>query len=201
MIPFPKTEYNDIIANLNFIDEHFDIDDFRFNLKEYKRKGIDLIKKDPETGLTLLGIVSCVEQDLDQMHSYHKSAIEVSGGSFFAISQYGCSLYSAGLLEEAWDFGLKAYNINPTSKEILSFLVKNSYILGKTDYYRKFKEELIHLKFDFIDPDSFPEDDEKVLSGMIETVDTIMMKRPDLIIEQDPDFEALVDELVDGVDV
>jgi hypothetical protein len=73
-------------------------------------------------------------------------------------------------------------------------------VLGKIDYYRKFKGELIKLGFDFIDPDSFIEDDEKVLSGMIETVDMIMMKRPDLIVKQDPDFEALVDELVDGVD-
>ncbi|MCA1794090.1 MAG: hypothetical protein LC660_09525 [Desulfobacteraceae bacterium] len=76
-----------------------------------------------------------------------------------------------------------------------------AYCLGKTDEYENFKKRLIKLGFDFHDPHDFLEDSDDFLQNAFGIVDRMIANNPALIIESDPDFEAFVDELVDGVDI
>jgi 23S rRNA maturation-related 3'-5' exoribonuclease YhaM len=64
-----------------------------------------------------------------------------------------------------------------------------------------YKKKLEKLGFEFQDPNDFIEDEEVSLKEAIISVDGILNKNPQMIFESDPDLEALVDELIEGVDI
>ncbi len=201
MRPIPASKHDDIIHELNAISDHLDITPFAFKLNRYKNDAQKIIKNDPEIAYIILGIIACIENDIERMHKYHKIAIKFSGDSTYSLSQYGLSLLAQDLLGDAYNYTYRAYEKTPEDQPILNRLMHISYIMGRDDKYHEFKTKMKKLKFDFQDPDQFPEDDKEFLSNIIPKVDKLMKKNPHMIVKPDSDFIELVEDLIEGVDI
>lgn len=201
MNPAPESKHNNIIQELNEISNHIDIGPFRFKLNGFKEDAKRMISTDPKLAYTILGIVACIEDDIESMHKNHQNAIKLSGESFYTLQHYSASLAEQGLLDQAYRYAYKAYEKAKDDRDILATLMELAYSLEKTYEYEAFKKRLIKLGFDFHDPNDFPEDSDGFLQKAFGVVDKMIENNPELIFEPDPEFEAFVDELVDGVDI
>lgn len=201
MKPVPESKYDEIIQELNEISNHIDKRPFAFKLNRFKDEANRIISIEPKMAYTILGIIACFENDLEAMHKYHQNAIKLSGESSYALSQYSASLAKQGLLEQAYTCAHKAYEKTKEDRDILIKLMNLAYSLKKIDDYEFFKKMLIKLRFDFHDPDEFLEDSDEFLQNAFGIVDKMIENHPELTIEPDPEFEAFVDDLVEGVDI
>jgi|GEM_PF-6682784 len=202
MRPAPASKYDDIIANLNDIGSQIDLEGaFVFKLTRYKDEAKKIIQNDPEGAYIILGIIACIEDDIDLMHKHHKNAINCSGESRHSLIQYSCSLSTQGLFKDAYKYALKAYEKTKGDREVLIQLLNDSYALGLDEKYHFYKKSLQKLGLEFKDPNEFIEDDEEFITKTIKSIDKILDTNPHMIVEPDPKLEALVDELVEGVDI
>lgn len=197
----PKSKHNYIIQKLNEILNHIDIGPFRFQLNGFKEDAKRMFLTEPELAYTILGIIACIEDDLESMHKNHQNAIRLSGESLYTLKQYSASLAEQGLFDQAYKYAHKAYEKTKDDRDVLILLMDLAYSLEKTYEYEVFKKKVIKLGFDFHDPNDFPEDSDDFLQEAFSVVDKTIKNNPELIFEPDPEFEALVDELVDGVDI
>jgi len=201
MIAVPESKYDNIIHELNVIADSFDIKPFAFKLNRYKNEAIKIIQQDPEHAYIILGIIACIEDDLESMHKYHKNAITCSAESVHSLYQYSSSLTTQELMDEAYNYANKAYEKAPDEKIILDQLMHISYAIGKDYKYNELKEKMINLGFEFRDPNEFYEDNEEFLVKTISKVDALLERYPQMVVEPDPDFEDFVEDLVEGVDI
>jgi hypothetical protein len=194
MRPVPASKYSDIINDLNQIDSEIDYKPYIFRLNTYKQETKKMIQKNPEEAYIILGIIACIENDLELMHKYHLNAISSSGQSLLSLYQYCCSLSEQDFYQDAKKYALKAHEKVPEDRAL-------SFILYEHEDYILYKKKLEKLGFEFQDPNDFIEDEEVSLKEAIISVDGILNKNPQMIFESDPDLEALVDELIEGVDI
>lgn len=201
MIPAPASKYGDIIADLIDIDEQLDYRPYIFRLNHYKVYAEKTIHEYPEEAYTLLGIIACIKGDIEAMHKNHKIAVQCSEQGVVSISQYCCSLLRHNFYEEAKKYALVAFSKAPEDRGVLIKLMVSSYYLGDIPNYEKYKEKLDKLGFEYEDPNQFYEDDPEWLAAAIESVDKLLEKNPQMLVEQDADLEAIVDDLIEGVDI
>lgn len=201
MQPSPASKYDDIVFDLNKIVKAFDITPYVFKLNRYKTDATVMIQDDPENSYSILGMIACIEKDIDSMHRYHKIALNCSGESARSLFQYSSSLYNHDLFEDSYKYAYKAFEKNKGDRLTLQLLLKVSYYLMKDEGYKLFKSELEKRKFDFDDPAKFNEDNSKILTEMVESVEDLIQKHPEMIVEPDLELEALVSELIKDVDI
>ena len=201
MVPASASKYDEIILDLNEIAKEFNITPYVFKLNRYKTDATLMVQNDPENSYSILGMISCLESDLEAMHKYHRMALKCSGKSSRSLFQYSSSLYNCDLFEEAYDYAYQAYEKDKRDRATLQILLKLSYYLERNKDYQLFKNELKKRKFEFQDPDQFNEDNEQVLTKMVESAEVLIQAHPELVVEPDPEIEALVAELVKGVDI
>lgn len=201
MIPGPASKYSDIIVDLVEIGDQLDYTPYIFRLNHYKVYAEKTIHDDPEGAYTLLGIIACIKGDIEAMHKNHKIAIQCSGQSVISIHQYCCSLLRHNFYESAKKYALIAFSKRPEDRGILIKLMISSYCLGDILDYEKYKEKLDKLGFEYEDPNQFYEDDPEWLTQAIKSVDKLIEENPQMLVEQDADLEALVDDLIEGVDI
>jgi hypothetical protein len=201
MRPSPKSKHDEIIQELNHISDQIDRRPHIFKLNGFKKDAKRMIQREPDLAYTILGIIACLEDDITLMHKYHKNAIQCSGESAHTLSQYSASLAGQELSEQAYEYACKAYEKARDDKDILVRLMCLAYRLGKDDEYDSFKKKLIKLNFDFQDPAEFMEDSDDFLQNAFDFVDNIIKSNPEMVVEPDPEFEAFVDDLIDGVDI
>jgi hypothetical protein len=201
MRPAPASKYDDIILDLNEIAKAFDVTPYTFKLNRYKTDATVMIQDDPENSYSILGMIACIEKDIDSMHRYHKIALKCSSESARSLFQYSSSLYNHDLFEDSYKYAYKAFEKNKGDRLTLQLLLKTSYYLMKDEDYQLFKVELEKRKFKFNDPAKFNEDNAKILTKMVESAEDLIQKHPEMIAEPDPELEALVSELIEGVDI
>jgi hypothetical protein len=201
MIAAPASKYGDIIDDLNHIDDDLDRQSCVFRLNHYKIDAKKRIQKDPEEAYTILGIISCIENDLSEMHRYHKIAINCSAQSILSLQQYCSSLLTQDLYKEVKEYALIGFEKSPEDRSFLIYLVEASFALGHDKDCQYYKECLEKLGFEINDPNDFREDNPETLLQIIQSVDKLLDENPQMIVKQDPNLEALARELVEGVDI
>lgn len=197
----PVSKLEHIIPRLNEIGYCFDITKFRFELNGFKLDAKKIIPKDPEWGYSLLGIISCIENNYEDMHKFHQKAIDASGGGLISYIQYANSLAHVHDHQNAFEFAFKAHQIDPSNVDVLKTLLISSYYIKDQTKYKKYKMKLNKLKVTYPDPNDFDEDDEKILWNMIQNCDNLLDSNPELIEEPDPNLLNEIESLIEGVDI
>jgi len=99
-------------------------------LARYKKKAQSMLKKDPVSANTLLGLLACLEHDIEGMHEYHKKAIAQTE-SCFSLIYYAVSLDKSCLWSESARFALLALDYDPANLKILEAIIKLAPLTGR----------------------------------------------------------------------
>jgi hypothetical protein len=100
------------------------------HFSKHKKNAQTMLKQDPVCGNTLLGLLSCLEHDIEAMHAYHRKAIEQSE-SCFSLVYYAVSLDKSCLWAESARHALLALDFDPTNVKILEALIKLAPLTGR----------------------------------------------------------------------
>lgn len=108
MLPATKNRFGDLIDKLNEMREK---GCNQLELKRLKKYAEDLLAKHPADGYTALGIIACFEDRLEDMHRFHKNAIQISSEEPIHLANYAVSLETRNLIEEAFHYMKMAYEM------------------------------------------------------------------------------------------
>lgn len=196
--PLPDSKLDAIIAELNEMSQSNDRDELK--LRRFKNE-IEKIKgSDPTLSFTLLGMIACVESNIDDVHRFHKIALAYAPEKAVPTMQYVVSLLNLDYNNEAQEILVDLHKEYRDDLEVLDKLIKNSAILNKMDefatYCKDWKkltgEENARLKFTEFDKRNDP--------NTLDIYDVIIKENPGTVISPDPDLVKLADELVDGIE-
>jgi len=105
-------------------------------LARYKKNSRSMLKKDPVSANTLLGLLACLEHDIESMHEYHKKAIELSE-SCFSLIYYAASLERSCLWGESVRYALLALDYDPNNLKILDATIKVAPLTGRFSLFKR----------------------------------------------------------------
>ncbi len=143
VLPAPNKKTVDIISDIHEILRTGLYDDF--TLKRCKLEAKKLKKQDVflEEVFIILGMIACIEGDINKMHSYYRSALGYSGENYLSLSNYAASLMCSSLHKEAYEYALKAFELEKREKNIhvilfAAYLINNKNELNKyAQIYKK----------------------------------------------------------------
>ena len=128
MISQPQIEFMQSFGELSVLTRR-DITQ-GMKLARYKKNALSMLKKDPVCANTLLGLLACLEHDIESMHAYHKKAIE-SSESCFTLIYYAVSLEKSCLWNESARYALLALDYDPANLKILEAIIKLAPLTGR----------------------------------------------------------------------
>jgi hypothetical protein len=99
-------------------------------LATYKKSAKSILKADPASANTLLGLIACLEHDMAAMHAYHKKALEISE-SLFTLMYYAASLEKSCLWNESVKYALLALDRDPLSLKLLDTAIALAPLTGR----------------------------------------------------------------------
>lgn len=99
-------------------------------LAKYKKSANSMIKKDPVSGHTLLGLIACLEHDIPAMHTHHARAIDISEACF-TLMYYAISLQKSCLWNEAARYALMALDREPEDRKLLEAAIGIAPLTGR----------------------------------------------------------------------
>lgn len=105
-------------------------------LTKFKKSAQSMLKKDPVCANTLLGLLACLEHDIDSMHEYHKKAIALAE-SCFSLIYYAVSLEKSCLWNESARFALLALDYDPANLKILDAIIKLAPLTGRFSLFKR----------------------------------------------------------------
>ena len=105
-------------------------------LARYKKNAQSMLKKDPVCAHTLLGVLACLEHDIEAMHACHKRAIEISE-SCFSLVYYAVSLEMSCLWGESARYALLALDYDPANLKILEAIIKLTPLTGRFSLFKR----------------------------------------------------------------
>lgn len=105
-------------------------------LGTYRKTANAMLKKDPATANTLLGLLACLEHNVPAMHAYHKKAIELSE-SCFTLMFYAASLNKSCLWNDAAKYALLALDREPENVKLVDALIQIAPLTGRFSLYRR----------------------------------------------------------------
>lgn len=195
----PESKIQSIISELNEMAVHGDRNEF--TLKRLKIEADKIKSNDPEWAFTILGMIACIEKDIESVHRYHKNAIAYASSEKVAALQYYVSLYNLEFYEDAIAVLEDLYQAYEGDTIILDALIKNCAILNRMDDYSRYCEEWTkiteqeHQSLD-LSKSTTTEDAE-----CMEMTDLLVEKHPDLLVSPDENLMNLAKELIEGVEV
>jgi len=136
----PASKYESVFDALNTFRETGNFTPF--DLKRLK-KDANQVKDNVNlaNGFELLGMIAFYEDDLEEMKSCHKRAIEQSGYDARYIANYVKSLVSSNLFDEAYKYALKAYERDPLHLSSLDAIISISCIFNEKDNFERYIKE------------------------------------------------------------
>ncbi|MBC8432556.1 MAG: hypothetical protein H8D96_11640 [Desulfobacterales bacterium] len=140
----PLSKGAQIIAQLNELIQRKDADDF--TLKRLKAEAEKIKENNLVDAFSILGMIACIEQDIENLHSYHKSAITYSNESARELSHYVVSLINSKLYEDAYKYSLKVFKKAPTDEKNLDILIKAISELNLEEEFGKYTSIWFDLK-------------------------------------------------------
>ncbi|MDM8552613.1 hypothetical protein QUF72_21195 [Desulfobacterales bacterium HSG2] len=139
VVPAPKKKTDNIISKLlKIVDTGlYDI----FTLKWCKNEAKKLKKQEVllEEVFTILGIIACIEGNIEKMHSYHRNALGYSGETYFSLYNYTASLMYSSLYQEAYEYALKAFDLEKNEK-IMTMILHTTHLLNKKDEFTEYAQ-------------------------------------------------------------
>jgi hypothetical protein len=105
-------------------------------LAKYKKNATSMLKNDPICANTLLGLVACLEHDLESMHACHKKAIGLSE-SCLSLIYYAASLEKACLWNESARYALLALDYDPGNLKVLDSIIKLAPLTGRFSLFKR----------------------------------------------------------------
>lgn len=200
-LPVPKNKVGTIINALNEMLESGLTNEIA--LAGFKRE-IKVLKQSDDLGGAFIvqGMIACMEEDFDTMHSAHKNAMRYESNSLRSIANYAISLKNAKLTEEAYVYSLKAFELAPTDLYLLSMVIEELYDLvdKKTKYKDDFKKYTALWK-KMTGDHHILYDDPAETANMIEACDALADQHPDLVTDIDPATWDLALRLTEGVEL
>ena len=126
--PSPAPESAEFLASLAAMAG--EIEPNRFELKRLEREARKLLKIDPVAGYTALGAAASLRGDIEEVHSRHQFALQLSGESPEALHNYAASLAKLGEFTEALEVARRAYAQAPADLVVLDGVVTASIFTG-----------------------------------------------------------------------
>ena len=99
-------------------------------LAKHKKNAQAMLKRDPVCANTLLGLLACLEHNVEAMHEYHKRAIALAEDCFSLI-YYAVSLEKSCLWSESARYALLALDRDPANLKILEAIIKLAPLTGR----------------------------------------------------------------------
>lgn len=200
MIPNPKRKYSEFLEILNGMVPPNDVNVFQLNRVQIEAQKM---KNDsPAEAFALLGVVSCIKNDVEDMHLNHQNALHYEN-SLRQKELYGTSLLNCHLFAEAYKYLLQSYE-ETDGKDIdtLDKLIRCVFYLDREHEFDRYVNDWLKLTGkDHLLATFFPEDDDFHLSTFMECMDSHINSDPGVVEELDADMFALAEELVIGVDI
>ncbi len=139
------SDINGMIDEINRYQSSLDFTEF--DIRRLKRAAIK-IKENVSVadGFGLLGMVACLEGDLEAMRSCCERAVQQSGGDPKHLYNYSRSLKYHNLYGEAEKEAEKAYERNPSHPGYLDNLIEIDCVLGRKDRFRRHVGEWFELR-------------------------------------------------------
>ncbi len=133
----PASKVSSLIDEINLFLETQDFSEF--DLKRLKKES-EKVKKnvDVADGFSLLGMIACLEDDIDAMRSYFKRAIQQSGGNPLHRANYAKCLGYQGIHQDAYEQALRAYEKDQSCIDALDVLIKKTCFLNKIEEFEKY---------------------------------------------------------------
>ncbi|MGC8492014.1 MAG: hypothetical protein ACP5SH_09780 [Syntrophobacteraceae bacterium] len=142
-IPAPKTKLNELLEQLNRLaHEGGTLTDME--LQRFKREAQSVRRANPAEGYLLLGILAGFEGKAEDMHHFHKLAIQLSPGESYYLGNYMASLLNFRFLQEAVEFGREVYDglpDNSAKRGVLESMIKAFDLMGQEEEFFKLCEE------------------------------------------------------------
>ena len=195
----PKDKLTELTGEINRLRTAACLDEIaiaRCKIEAHKLK-IDV----PSDGLSILGMIACLEGEYGKMRKFHEDAIRYAPGDPLFLSHYASSLERAGYLEEAFTYAGEAFGKDSSDTIALEILVDCSDMLGLEEdhvyYLEKLKkvagDKVVRQKIDF------REDDPKFLQGMLDCLDKEIETKNNFIRIDDDEFARML-ELADDIE-
>jgi hypothetical protein len=128
MVSQPQIEFTQYCHELRTISRR-DVTQ-GIKLAKYKKSADAMLKKDPVTANTLLGLVACLEHDMESMHARHREAIGITE-SCFSLMYYAVSLEKSCLWNESTRYALMALDHDPGNLKLLDATIGVAPLTGR----------------------------------------------------------------------
>jgi hypothetical protein len=195
----PKSKASQIIDELNKMLDNRTINEVA--LKRFKVEAERIKEKDLAKAFSILGMIACIENDLQNMHSYHKNAITYSNENIAELSHYVVSLMNRRLFKDVHIYAQKVYKKSPSNSKNLDILIRAVNELNLEEEFQKYIKKWENLVEEPHILVAFPEDNDDNLFQMLDNFDKLINNQPDLVLKPDPKLIELADNLVEGVEV
>lgn len=128
MIAQPKTKAAELIFDIT----SFDLGDRQNQilLHKYKKQAKEYLSKDPCGFSIVLGVISTLERNLDEMHHWFKQAMRVSPGSSVSVHNYAISLGHLGYYADAIKLLTPVYEKDQSNLDLLDDLIVHQMLSG-----------------------------------------------------------------------
>ncbi|MCP4113031.1 MAG: hypothetical protein GY749_47140 [Desulfobacteraceae bacterium] len=138
MIANPEKKSDEIIFELFKITDTGLYDIFTLNRCKIEAKKLRE-QNFLEEAFAILGMIACIEKNIEEMHSYHRRALGYSGETYFSLYNYATSLTFSSLYQEAYEYALKAFEIEKNEK-VINLILHTTYLLNKKDEFTKYAQ-------------------------------------------------------------
>ena len=196
-----QTIFSQLVEDINRLlraEDYCNISDLVFQrLKNSARKLVDI---DPGQGYSIKGMLACLKEDIDEMHRCHLLSLRY-GEYDYLYSNYSASLENSFFFDDAYVYALKAYELAPGSEINLNRVIELADILEKEEDFQKYAAAYKKLTGNEVHMQQFIEDDPETLKRMLNGFNETIESYPELLVKPDEKLNALVDELVDGVEL
>lgn len=144
----PAKKINELILRLDALDISEDHSN-NIDVLKAKRFAEKEIKNAPFDAYMLMGMVACIENDIDKMKSSHENAIRLSGGHAVSYYQYAVSLARRGLFKESLDYAEKALALIENKVQYLDTVIASAYGAGDTDKVKEYSLRWLESQKDY----------------------------------------------------
>lgn len=201
IIPAPQSKANEIIEALNEMGKSGQIDQIK--LARWKHEANQMKQSGQVSpAFIILGMIACLEGDIEQMRSHHLNAIRYASESIDALRNYAVSLKKSGILQDSLEYFKKAHQLEPGHKRCLNDVIESLYDLSLNDDQYEAELEDYARKWEQLTGEPHPlYDDPETLAGMFDAFDEHIKNHPEALVDPGQKFWDEIEKLVEGVGV
>ena len=200
-IPVPQSKANKIIVALNEMGRSGQTDELK--LARWKREAGQMKQSGQVSpAFIILGMIACLEGDMEQLRAHHLNAIRHAPDSIDAVRNYAVSLKKSGLLQESLEYFKRAHQLDQSNKHCLNDVIKSLYYLAVGDDQYEEEMETYARSWKQLTGENHPlYDDPEDLAAMFDAFDEQIKNHPEMLVDPGQEFWDSVEKLVEGVDI